>query len=190
MKNKFDGIHEGTCPDMGIIFKALEFAACKHSGQKRKDEGETPYITHPIALANLLCNEGGITEKDVLCAALLHDTIEDTETTYVELFALLGKTIADIVQEVTDDKTLPKSERKRLQIEHASHASTPAKLIKLADKISNLRDIVNCPPLDWDSKRKQEYFDWAKKVVDEIRGTNEVLENSFDELYAKGIKLH
>lgn len=168
----------------GLVLKALAFAANKHRDQRRKDNNASPYINHPIALATVLCNEGGITDVNVLCAALLHDTIEDTETTPTELTKLFGKTISDLVMEVTDDKSLPKAERKRLQIEHAANASYEAKLVKLADKISNLRDIANCPPADWDSNRKQEYFDWAKKVIDQIRGTSAVLERIFDELYA------
>lgn len=168
----------------GLVLKALAFAAHKHRDQRRKDNNASPYINHPIALATVLCNEGGITDVNVLCAALLHDTIEDTETTPAELTKLFGKTISDLVMEVTDDKSLPKAERKRLQIEHAANASYEAKLVKLADKISNLRDIANCPPADWDSNRKQEYFDWAKKVIDQIRGTSAVLERIFDEFYA------
>lgn len=156
----------------GLILKALTFAAHMHRDQRRKGENASPYINHPIALANVLCNEGGITDVNVLCAALLHDTIEDTETTPAELAELFGKVIADIVMEVTDDKTLLKEDRKRLQIEHAAHASYQAKLVKLADKISNLRDIISCPPADWDLIRKREYFDWAKKVVDQVRGAS------------------
>ena len=172
--------------NIGPILKALAFAAHKHRDQRRKDENASPYINHPIALAEVLCNEGGIIDENVLCAALLHDTIEDTETTHAELAELFGKAIADIVMEVTDNKLLPKETRKILQIEHAAHASHKAKLVKLADKISNLRDIANCPPADWDMRRKREYFDWAKKVVDQIRGANAVLEGIFDDLYARG----
>lgn len=109
--------------EISIILKALSFAAYKHRDQRRKDVNASPYINHPIALANVLCNEGGITDEDVLCAALLHDTVEDTETTPEELTKLFGKTISNIVMEVTDDKALPKTERKRLQIEHVAHAS-------------------------------------------------------------------
>lgn len=172
--------------NINLILKALAFAAHKHRDQRRKDVNASPYINHPIALASVLNNEGGITDENVLCAALLHDTVEDTETTPAELAVFFGKAIADIVMEVTDDKLLPKEMRKLLQIEHAAHASFQAKLVKLADKISNLRDIASCPPADWDSKRKQEYFDWAKKVVDQVRGTNVSLERIFDEVYAKG----
>jgi len=173
----------------GLILKALAFAY-KHRDQRRKDVNASPYIDPPIALANVLCNEGGITDEDVLCAALLHDTVEDTETTPEELTKLFGKTISDIVMEVTDDKALPKAERKRLQIEHVAHASYQAKLVKLADKISNLRDIAECPPANWDVDRKKEYYNWAKKVVDQTRGTNAVLEEIFDDVYAEGVELH
>lgn len=172
--------------DTGLIFKALTFAAHKHRDQRRKDVNASPYINHPIALADVLWNEAGITDEDVLCTALLHDTIEDTETTPEELTQLFGKTISDLVMELTDDKDLTKAERKRLQIEHAAHSSHQAKLVKLADKICNLRDIASCPPADWDPNRKQEYFKWAKNVVDQIRGTNALLEKIFDETYAKG----
>jgi guanosine-3',5'-bis(diphosphate) 3'-pyrophosphohydrolase len=171
----------------GLIFKALAFAAHKHRDQRRKDVKASPYINHPIALADVLCNEGGITDENVLCTALLHDTVEDTETTPEELTQLFGKTISELVMELTDDKTLPKAERKRLQIEHAAHASYQAKLVKLADKISNLRDIAATPPADWDMNRKQEYFNWAKAVVDQIRGTNANLEVIFDAIYSKGL---
>ncbi|MFC1684002.1 HD domain-containing protein [Pseudomonadota bacterium] len=170
---------------MGSILKALEFAASKHRDQRRKDKEASPYINHPIALANTLCNEAGITDIETICGALLHDTVEDTETTPEELTDVFGSSISDIVMEVTDDKNLPKMERKRLQVQHAYHASDKAKLVKLADKISNLRDMVVCPPAHWSHERKQEYFDWAKEVIDQLRGINPRLESIFDEAYAK-----
>ena len=166
----------------GLFLKALVFAADKHRNQRRKDADASPYINHPIALANILVNEGGITDINVLCGAILHDTIEDTETTKEELTQHFGEKITSIVLDVTDDKTLPKAERKLKQIEHASHASNEAKLVKLADKISNLRDILSSPPKDWTDDRKKEYFDWSGKVIDQIRGTNSKLENIFDSL--------
>jgi len=170
----------------GLILKALAFAAYKHRDQRRKDVEASPYINHPIALADVLCNEGGITDENVLCAALLHDTVEDTKTTPEELTENFGKVISGIVMELTDDKKLAKAKRKKLQIEHAAHASHQAKLVKLADKISNLRDIVSSPPDGWDIQRKLEYFDWAKQVVDQFRGTNADLERIFDGVYAGG----
>lgn len=171
--------------DLALIFKALEFASIKHRDQRRKDADASPYINHPIALAKVLCVEGGITDVNAICGAILHDTIEDTETTLEELKKMFGETIAKIVDEVTDDKKLPKEVRKRLQIEHAPDASHQAKLVKLADKISNLRDILNGPPAEWSLQRKQEYFDWAKQVVDQIRDASPKLATVFDEIYAQ-----
>ena len=165
------------------LITALAFAADKHKNQRRKDADASPYINHPIALANLLLNEAGVEDQRVLIAAVLHDTIEDTDTTEQELVRHFGKDVADIVLEVTDDKALPKAERKRLQIEHAAHISRRAKLVKLADKICNLRDITASPPADWSVDRKREYFDWAKSVVDELRGVHPGLEHLFDKAY-------
>ena len=168
---------------LGLVLKASQFAAEKHRNQRRKDAEASPYINHPIALANVLANEGNVTDPIVLCAALLHDTIEDTNTTAEELAAIFGQRITDVVLEVTDDKGLEKAVRKQLQIEHARHASPQAKLVKLADKICNLRDIAATPPADWTAKRKAEYFEWAKKVIDGVRGVHPKLENLFDETY-------
>lgn len=168
---------------MKLLIKAIAFAADKHRDQRRKDARAAPYINHAIALCNVLANEGGIEDERVLCAAVLHDTIEDTETTEQELVRLFGQEIADIVVEVTDDKSLPKDERKRLQIEHAGQVSRRAKLVKLADKIANLRDIANSPPANWPLERKQAYFDWAMQVVDGLRGVHPELERVFDEAY-------
>jgi len=162
------------------VFQALAFAARKHRDQRRKDEDASPYINHPIALADLLVSEGGVTDPVVLCAAILHDTIEDTKTTYDELAGIFGREIADVVNEVTDNKSLDSAVRKQLQIEHAAHASPRAKLVKLADKTCNLRDLATTPPPEWSAQRRQEYFDWAKKVVAGLRGTNAALEAAFD----------
>jgi guanosine-3',5'-bis(diphosphate) 3'-pyrophosphohydrolase len=167
------------------VLRALAFAAHKHRDQRRKDADASPYINHPIALANVLANEGHVDDDVVLCAALLHDTIEDTETTPEELREAFGDDIADIVLEVTDDKSLPKQERKRLQIQHARSRSRKAKLVKLADKICNVRDLTSKPPAGWDLSRKQEYFEWAKAVVDGLRGTSAPLEAAFDKAYAR-----
>jgi guanosine-3',5'-bis(diphosphate) 3'-pyrophosphohydrolase len=116
-------------------------------------------------------------------AAVLHDTVEDTETTPAELAARFGERIAGIVMEVTDDKALPKDTRKRLQVEHAPRLSPEARLVKLADKICNLRDILASPPSGWPPERKRDYFDWAKAVVDGLRGVNQPLEILFDATY-------
>jgi guanosine-3',5'-bis(diphosphate) 3'-pyrophosphohydrolase len=170
---------------MPALIAALAFAADKHRNQRRKDKEASPYINHPIALAKILAVEGGVEDGLVLGAAVLHDTIEDTETRYEELAAQFGREIADVVLEVTDDKDLPKAERKQLQIDHAPHLSRAAKLVKLADKIANVRDVADHPPSEWPIERRREYFDWAKRVVDGLRGTHERLEAAFDAAYAR-----
>lgn len=171
--------------ELTLLLKALSFAAHKHRDQRRKDAGASPYINHPIALADLLANEAGVSDIEVLCAALLHDTIEDTETTPQELEREFGPKIVSIVLEVTDNTMLRKRTRKRMQIEHAANVSRQAKLVKLADKTCNLRDVNARPPADWDLSRRREYFDWAKSVVDRLRGVHPPLEVAFDAAYAR-----
>ena len=180
-------VHPGgvATNDLSHILHALDFAARKHRDQRRKDAEASPYINHPIGLANVLVNEGHVTDPAVICASILHDTLEDTRTTVEELEREFGATICGIVREVTDDKSLKKAERKRAQIDHAAHISFEAKLVKLADKICNLRDIANAPPAGWDLARKREYFDWARAVVDRLRGAHPVLESVFDAAYAR-----
>ena len=174
--------------ELKLLVKALTFAANKHRNQRRKNVDAFPYINHPISLVNILCNEVHITDINVICSALLHDTVEDTETTADELTLEFGQVISDIVMEVTDDPTITvKQKRKQLQIEHASQISDPAKLLKLADKISNLRDLANDPPETWSLVRRREYFDWAKQVIDQLRGTHSELEALFDQAYAKRV---
>lgn len=179
MKTDFDA------ESLPVFIRALEFASRKHSTQRRKDAEASPYINHPIALVSILAVEAGVDDPDVLSAGLLHDTIEDTDTTYEELFEHFGQTVADIVCEVTDDKTLEKQARKDLQVEHARNLSREAGLVKLADKIANLRDVATSPPRDWDLKRRQEYFDWAKAVVNGIRDIPPRLRELFDAAYAR-----
>ena len=163
---------------------ALEFAAHKHRDQRRKDASASPYINHPIALARLLAEDGGVTDAKTLVAAVLHDTIEDTDTTYDELRAQFGKKVADVVAEVTDDTSLPKPRRKALQIEHAPHMSKRAALVKLADKTCNLRDVTHNPPADWPLARRRQYFDWAKAVVDALPPVSKKLRRAFDAAHA------
>lgn len=165
--------------------RALAFASRKHSGQRRKDADASPYINHPIALVSILAVEAGIDDSDTLCAALLHDTLEDTETSTEELVETFGDEIAALVQEVTDDKRLPKQERKRLQIEHAAHLSARAGLVKLADKIANLRDVADSPPADWTLERRREYFDWAKDVVGNLPNVPSRLLALFEAAYGR-----
>jgi GTP diphosphokinase / guanosine-3',5'-bis(diphosphate) 3'-diphosphatase len=169
-----------------LVLRAAAFAAQKHRNQRRKDVDASPYINHPLALAAVLADEGGIDDAVTLAAALLHDTVEDTETTAQELASTFGAEVASVVMEVTDDKRLPKPERKRLQVEHAATMSDRAQLVKLADKICNLRDVAGSPPADWPLERRQAYFDWAKQVVDRLRGVHPGLEAVFDAAFAAG----
>jgi guanosine-3',5'-bis(diphosphate) 3'-pyrophosphohydrolase len=175
-----------TTPDaIALVLRAAAFAAEKHRHQRRKDVDRTPYINHPLALANLLADTGGVTDPIVLAAALLHDTIEDTETSLEELTRAFGPLIASIVQEVTDDDGLPKRTRKQLQIDRAPHLSERARLVKLADKICNLRDLAENPPPEWSPDVRRRYFDWAKEVVDALRGAHPKLEALFDAAYVE-----
>jgi guanosine-3',5'-bis(diphosphate) 3'-pyrophosphohydrolase len=170
-----------------LLLEAVAFAAEKHRHQRRKDAEASPYINHPIALASLLKREG-VDDVAVLCAALLHDTIEDTKTTADELRVHFGEVITSVVLEVTDDKDIDKAERKRLQVQHAHALSERAKLVKLADKICNVYDMVAAPPASWAPMRKREYLRWAKDVVDRLRGAHPGLEAIFDDVYAKSLR--
>jgi guanosine-3',5'-bis(diphosphate) 3'-pyrophosphohydrolase len=178
---------EGGCiSEVAQLLEALRFAAHKHRTQRRKDVDASPYINHPIEVATLLAIEGGVTDLATLMAAVLHDTIEDTETTPEELETRFGREVCALVLEVTDDKRLPKAERKRLQIEHAQLSSAKAKLLKLGDKIANLRDVTATPPADWSLDRRREYLDWTARVIQGCRGINSGLERYYDEVLAEG----
>jgi GTP diphosphokinase / guanosine-3',5'-bis(diphosphate) 3'-diphosphatase len=141
--------------DFPLLINAIAFAAEKHRNQRRKDTEASPYINHRIALARVLAIEGGVTDIRVLAAAVLHDTLEDTETTVRELKDRFGPAIASIVVDLTDDKNLSKQQRKDLQVEHAAHLSPRAKLVKLADKICNLPDVATNPPAEWPFERRR-----------------------------------
>jgi guanosine-3',5'-bis(diphosphate) 3'-pyrophosphohydrolase len=172
--------------NLATLLQAASFAAKKHRYQKRKGDDAEPYVNHPLEVANLLANVGKIEDYDILIAAILHDTIEDTETSPAELTELFGETVCSYVLEVTDDKSLEKAERKLRQIEHAPHLSDGAKQVKLGDKISNITDITNSPPAGWSKERKIEYIKWGEKVVAGLRGVNADLEDYFDEIVRIG----
>lgn len=168
-------------PDtLSTLLQAIEFAADKHRDQRRKGVDAPPYINHPIQVATLLATVGGVTDVAVLMAAVLHDTLEDTITSEAELDEYFGVEVRQLVVAVTDDKSLPKDERKRLQIEHAPHIPSAARLVKLADKICNVREVMFNPPLDWSKERQCAYLDWAERVVFGCRGVNPALEACFD----------
>ena len=167
--------------DIELLLKAILFAAQKHRDQRRKDEDASPYINHLIEVAEILARVGGVSDMATLLAAVLHDTVEDTGTTSSELEEAFGPGVRLLVDEVTDDKTLPKDIRKELQIEHAPNLSLRAKQIKIADKICNVHDVTYTPPPKWPLERRREYLRWAAKVVEGCRGSNPNLEHHFEE---------
>ncbi len=170
---------------INLVLRAAVFAAERHRGQFRKGADAAPYINHPLAVARALTEEGGVTDPEVIAAALLHDTIEDTPTVYDDLAEEFGERVAGMVVELTDDKRKPKKERKLEQIRKAAHLSTGAKQVKLADKLCNLREILTSPPAGWSPERRASYFNWSKDVVHGVRGINPALEKAFDEAHSR-----
>jgi guanosine-3',5'-bis(diphosphate) 3'-pyrophosphohydrolase len=170
------------------LLRAVRFAADKHRHQRRKGEDSSPYINHLVGVAGILA-ENGVDDPVMLKAAILHDTIEDTATSADELAEEFGAEVVAIVLEVTDDKSLPKQERKRLQVDRASGLSPQAKLVKLGDKIDNVRDVTHFPPSDWSLERRREYLEWSKRVVDRCRGVHAGLERLYDEALAEGLEM-
>lgn len=174
--------------ELGKLLQAASFAAVRHTGQKRKGRDQAPYINHPLEVASLLVNIGGVDDPDTLIAAFLHDTVEDTDTTREDIAGKFGEHVASIVMEVTDDKSLPKQERKEKQVEHAPNLSDEAKRLKMCDKISNIRDVLENPPDGWSDERRLEYIEWGERVFEGLRGVNEPLERHFDELVLEAKK--
>ena len=170
--------------DLGRLLKAMHFSATKHRHQRRKDQAASPYINHPIEVACIMWQIGGVRDTEAIVAAVLHDTIEDTDTTPAEIMERFGQDVMSLVCEVTDDKSLPKEARKQNQIVGAPHLSGVAKQIKLADKICNIHDIAHAPPENWTKERKLEYLQWAEDVVSGLRGVNQELEKHFDDTLA------
>ena len=170
---------------LSLLAKAAVFAACKHRDQRRKDDAGSPYINHPLALLDVLVNEGGVTDLDTIVAALLHDTIEDTDATGREIEREFGVSIRLIVEEVSDAPGLDRASRKQAQIDRAPSLSSSARAVKLADKVCNLRDVIENPPSGWAIERRRGYFDWAKQVIDGLRGHHPRLEAVFDEVYSR-----
>jgi (p)ppGpp synthase/HD superfamily hydrolase len=163
------------------VLRAADAAARWHVHQRRKGAAEEPYVNHLLEVATLVATATHGNDPNVVIAALLHDAIEDQEVPREIIAETFGDDVARLVEEVTDDKKLEKQERKRLQVEHAHRKSQRAKLIKLADKTSNLRALAASPPLDWSVKRRLEYVEWARKVVAGLTGVSEWLEHEFEQ---------
>jgi (p)ppGpp synthase/HD superfamily hydrolase len=170
------------------VMRAADFAAKRHTNQRRKGAAQEPYLNHLLEVARLVTEATSGTDTNAIIAALLHDAIEDQGVTAKAIADEFGKQVADIVLEVTDDKSLPKAERKRRQVESSSKKSREAKLIKLADKTSNVRAVLTSPAADWSVERRLEYVDWAKSVVSGIRGTSPWLERQFDDAADQAVR--
>ncbi|TKR96578.1 hypothetical protein L596_010579 [Steinernema carpocapsae] len=177
-----DSSNHGGPGDLKLIIKASDYAARRHRNQKRKDHNGTPYINHPLGVAQILSEEAKVTDAATLAAAILHDTVEDTKATFEEIQELFGDEICHIVRECTDDKSLSKAARKQAQIDNAAHHSHKAKLVYLADKLYNLRDLERQTPIGWDRRRVHEYFKWSKQVIAQLKGTNDNLEALLDDI--------
>jgi guanosine-3',5'-bis(diphosphate) 3'-pyrophosphohydrolase len=164
------------------LLTALAFAADRHRHQRRKDREASPYVNHLIAVAEVLADVGSVTDEDLLIAAVLHDVVEDTRTSLAEVETRFGARVAGWVAEVSDDKSRPSAERKRLQIEHAPSLSPGAKQLKIADKICNVRDMTTSPPREWPPERVRAYIAWSIQVVAGCRGINPALDRIFDQV--------
>ena len=169
--------------DLVLLARAADYAARQHVAQRRKGDKAEPYVNHLIEVATLLAETTGGEDVVLLMGGLLHDTLEDTDATYEDLVERFGPEVAALVAEVTDDKSLPKEERKRLQVETTARKSRRAKLLKIADKTSNLRSLVHSPPAGWTDERLRDYVVWAADVVRSCRGLNAKLEAQFDAAY-------
>lgn len=171
-----------------LLLAAIKFASEKHMLQRRKGCNDIPYINHTIRVAYILQETGKEFDPILLSAAVLHDVLEDTDATETQLTELFGEEVCSIVAEVTDDMTLTYEDRKRFQIKKAPTLSNKAKLIKIADKISNIQDILTAP-LTWSNRRKRQYVEWSEQVIDGCRGINNHLDQAFNEVthYAKEV---
>lgn len=171
--------------DLVQVMHAADYAARQHISQRRKGERAEPYINHLTEVAALLAEATGGSDPVLLMGGLLHDTLEDTDATYEDLVQRFGAEVAALVAEVTDDKSVAKEERKRLQIEETAGKSRRAKLLKIADKTSNLRSLLASPPKGWTDERLRDYVVWAADVVRSCRGLNQKLEAAFDAAHAE-----
>ncbi len=175
----------GNTAPLRDVLAAARFAAERHKDQRRKGESAEPYVNHLLEVADLVSRATPNPDPIVLMAALLHDVVEDAGVTSAELAGHFGEAVAKMVAEVTDDKSLPKAVRKQRQVEHAPHLSPGAQLIKLADKISNLRGVLNSRPVGWDEPRCREYFEWARRVINGLQSPNPVLLAEFEAVYSQ-----
>ncbi|MBS1871618.1 MAG: bifunctional (p)ppGpp synthetase/guanosine-3',5'-bis(diphosphate) 3'-pyrophosphohydrolase [Acidobacteria bacterium] len=166
------------------MLSAAQFAARKHASQRRKGNSAEPYVNHLIEVARLLTELPATFDLNLVVAGFLHDTLEDTNATRTELVEHFGEDVTSLVEQVTDDKSLDRAVRKRLQIQNATLISARAQNLSTADKISNLRSTIADPPRGWTLERRREYFDWAKAVVDRFTGVDPMLKREFESVYS------
>lgn len=171
--------------DIHIVLEAVGFAAEGHNGQLRENPEKTPYIIHPIRVTEHLMTIANVHERDILVAALLHDTVEDTKITFADIQKSFGTTAEGYVRELTDNMSLPQEERMKLQIETAPKKSLAAAQIKLADKYDNLKSLQSNPPATWDQKKIDEYFLSAKKVTSSLPAANVPLKKAVDDVISQ-----
>ena len=174
--------------DTARLLAAIDFAAKKHKDQRRKDIGASPYINHPVYVARVLADIGKVDNTEILMAAILHDTLEDTATTTDDLDQYFGTAVRTMVEEVTDDKQLPKEARKQAQIEHAATLSEGAAMVKMADKIANVQDVMEAPPSGWSQTRRRHYGEWAATVVSRCPDVNPRLKSHFNQLAEQALR--
>uniref|UniRef100_A0A915AF37 Guanosine-3',5'-bis(diphosphate) 3'-pyrophosphohydrolase MESH1 n=1 Tax=Parascaris univalens TaxID=6257 RepID=A0A915AF37_PARUN len=179
---------DGPICEVALIVKAADLAARRHRHQRRRDPAQTPFINHPIGVAYILTNEAKVYDTVTIVAAILHDVIEDTKTTHDEIKQMFGNEVSAIVNECTVDKSLSRGARKNAQIENAPRLSHKAKLVELADKLYNLRDIERVMPVGWTARHKREHFEWLRDYVAVMKGTNEALETAIDEVISRNLK--
>jgi len=165
---------------ISMVLGATRFAADKHKSQRVKGAEASPYINHLIEMGELLWRVGEVRDRDCIVAALLNDTLEDTDTTPEELEELFGRRVRLLVEEVTDDKSLPPERRKQLQVIRAAKLSSAAKQLRLADKTLNVAQVAFAPAGEWSLERRCEYLRWSELVVAGLRDCNDKLEANFD----------
>ncbi|MFH4979937.1 hypothetical protein AB6A40_006646 [Gnathostoma spinigerum] len=187
-EENINGTPVSSSDQLAVVIKACDFAARRHRTQRRKDLLQTPYINHPIGVAHILTSEANITDLATITAAILHDTVEDTNTSFEEIEEMFGKEVHDIVKECSDDKSLPREVRKKLQVENAPRRSLKARLVIMADKLYNCRDAERSTPVGWDRSRKLEYMRWAKRVVERFEPTNKALESALNEVFSRNLE--
>jgi len=179
-KSLKDGMDRGALneKDAEAVLGAAIFATEKHKSQVRSNEKKTPYIIHPIEVADLVMKIGHVYDKDVLITALLHDVMDDTQTTYEQITSLYGTKVSSYLEEMTSKQGLSLKEQKKQQIMQAFRQNPSVAIIKLSDKLSNLKTLATSPPPSWSRDRIDQYFQWAQTVIENLPESNQLLKKA------------